>query len=86
MQNDSFNSNPNFPNTVVVAVSKSGRTIPTHVFVPVTPENGLWEPSYVKCEQIQTITKERLGRCLGHLTDAETAQVAVALKRVLNLQ
>jgi mRNA interferase MazF len=86
VQNNPFNSNPNFPNTVVVAVSKSGRAIPTHVFVPQTQENGLWEPSYVKCEQIQTITKERLGRRLGNLTGEEIDKVAVAIKRVLALK
>ena len=86
VQNNGFNTNPNFPNTVVVAVSKSGRQIPTHVFIPETPENGLWEPSYVKCEQIQTITKDRLVRYLGRLTDAQIAQVAAAVKRVLSLR
>ena len=86
IQNDAFNSNERFPNTIVVTVSKSGREIPTHVQIPKTPANGLWEPiSFVKCEQMLTISKERLGTRLGRLTDGENANVARAIKRVLSL-
>jgi len=86
VQHNGLNSNDRFPNTIVVAVSRSGRNVPTHVFVPQTPENGLSVPSYVKCEQIQTISKERLGRKLGSLTPAEVTQVGAALKRVMDLR
>ena len=87
VQNDAFNANDRYPNTVVVTVSKTGRDIPTHVQVPQSPENGLWEVlSYVKCEQLLTISKDRLGRRLGRLTDNQAAQVAAALKRVLSLR
>ena len=87
VQNDAFNANDRYPNTVVVTVSKTGRDIPTHVQVPQSPENGLWESlSYVKCEQLLTISKDRLGRRLGRLTEGEATQVAAALKRVLSLR
>ena len=87
VQNDNFNTNDRYPNTVVVTVSKTGRDIPTHVQVPQTSENGLWEPlSYVKCEQLLTISKDRVGRHLGRLTGEQTAQVAAALKRILSLR
>ena len=87
VQTDAFNTNDNYPNTVVVTVSKSGRDIPTHVKIPQSDENGLWEPlSYVKCEQLMTISKSRLSRRLGRLTDDQFAQVAAAIKRVLNFR
>ena len=87
VQNDAFNANDRYPNTVIVTVSKTGRDIPTHVRFPQSPENGLWELlSYVKCEQLLTISKDRLGRRLGRLTEDEAAQVAAALKRVLSLR
>ena len=87
VQNDAFNANDRYPNTVVVPVSKTGRDIPTHVQVPQSPENGLWEPlSYVKCEQLLTISKDRLGRRLGRLTADQTVQVSAALRRVLSLR
>src|SRR5579871_668909 len=87
VQNDPFNANPNFPNTVVVTVSKSGRPIPTHIQVPQSDVNGLWEPvPYVKCEQLYTISKQRLGERKGRLTADELAKVDTALRRVLQLR
>jgi mRNA interferase MazF len=86
VQNDPFNTNERYPNTIVVAISKRGRPVPTHVAVPKTRENGLREPiSYAKCEQLITISKERLGRRLGRLEDEPLAQVSQALRRVLRL-
>ena len=87
VQTDSFNSNDNYPNTVVVTVSKSGRDIPTHVKVAQSDVNGLWEPlSYVKCEQIMTISKARLSKRLGRLKDDQIDQVAAAIKRVFSFR
>ena len=87
VQTDAFNSNERYPNTVVVTVSNSGHDIPTHIVVPQSDENGLWEPlSYVKCEQIMTISKDRLVRRLGRLTGDQVSQVATAIKRVLSLR
>ena len=87
VQTDAFNSNQNYPNTVVVTVSKTGRDIPTHVQVPQSDDNGLWEPlSYVKCEQLMTISKARLGRRLGRLTVSQVSQVGAAIKRVFSFR
>jgi len=86
VQNDAFNSNERYPNTIIVTVSKSGRAVPTHIQIPQTPENGLREPlSYIKCEQLLTISKGRLGKRLGSLTPSEITRVSAALKRVLSL-
>lgn len=86
VQNNAFNSNPAYPNTIVVTISKSGRDIPTHVRLPQSTENGLTEPlSYAKCEQILTISKDRLGRKLGNVTAEQLAAVSRAIKRVLSL-
>jgi len=87
VQNDGFNANERYPLTIVIALSSKGRELPNIVPVPKSPENGLWEAvSYVKCEQIQTISKTRLDRRLGRLTDEEIRKVAIALKRVLSLR
>lgn len=86
VQNNSFNSNERYPNTIVVTISKSGRELPTHVKIPQTPKNGLREPlSFVKCEQLLTISKDRLGRKLGNITTVQLADVETALKRLLSL-
>ena len=86
VQNNAFNSNGNYPNTIVVTLCKSGRDLPTHVKISQTADNGLWEPlSYVKCEQLLTISKSRLGRKIGKITPEQLADVSRALKRLLSL-
>lgn len=86
VQNNALNSNPRYPNTIVVAVSKQGRPVPTHVEIPRDPANGLWESvSYAKCEQILTVDKARLQRRIGRITVEQLAAVSRALKRVLSL-
>lgn len=86
VQNNAFNSNPNYPNSIVVTVSKHGRPIPTHVEIPRAQDNGLWEPiSYAKCEQLYTVDKARLVKKLGKITPEQLAAISRALKRVLSL-
>jgi mRNA interferase MazF len=85
VQNDPFNQNERYPNTIVVAVSTSGRAVPTHVILEPNAQNGLRERSYIKCEQFVTISKDRLQELIG-TTDANIMrQVDRALKRALAL-
>jgi mRNA interferase MazF len=83
VQRDAGNQARGYPNTVVVAVSSQGHEIPLHVRVRPTRENGLKNVSFVKCEQIFTLSKERLGQRLGRLRGDELRQVGEALR--LNL-
>ena len=86
VQADEGNTNPRYNNTIVVAVSTQGRaTIPTLAEIVPTPENGLTVTSYVKCEQMVTITKDRLQNSIGTLSDEDMARVDLALKRALGL-
>ena len=86
IQNNHGNHSPGYPNTIVAAVSTSGRSIPFHVFIARSPGNGLKADSYVKCEQVVTISKGRLiGPAWGRLTDVELLEVGEALKRSLDL-
>lgn len=86
IQNDHGNHAAGYPNTIVAAITTQGRHIPFHVFIPSSPANGLRADSFVKCEQVLTISKNRLvGAPWGRLTDAEMAQVGEALKRSLAL-
>lgn len=80
---DAGNRAVSYPNTVVLSVSSQGHEIPLHVKLRPTKLNGLKNVSWVKCEQVFTITKERLGARLGRLTDAEMLEVETALR--LNL-
>ncbi len=86
VQNDAGNRSERFPNTIVVAVSTKGRAIPFHVPLEPTPENGLSEVSFVKCEQLFTISKDRLrGAAWGRITDEQLAEVTEAIKLSLGL-
>jgi mRNA-degrading endonuclease toxin of MazEF toxin-antitoxin module len=48
-------------------------------------ENGLKEASFVKCEQVLTISKERLVRRVGRLENERLEKVAAAIRRVLEV-
>ncbi len=85
VQTDPANRSKSYPNTIVLAVSTVGRGIYTHVALDPSPDNGLAKLSYVKCEQLLTISKSRLQGRLGQLSDAEMAQVTEALRLVLGM-
>jgi len=86
VQTDAANQNPRYPNVIVAAISTKGKDVPFHV--PLTPEgsNGLSENSWCKCEQILTISKDRLARRLGRVDDRLMKQVEDALRLVLGLK
>lgn len=85
VQRDAGNQALTYPNTVVVAVSSQGHDIPLHVRLRPTRENGLKNVSWVKCEQVFTIAKERLGARLGRLRAEELRAVGEALRLNLGL-
>lgn len=85
IQENAASSNPRYPLTIVAAVSTQGRAIATHIALEPSPLNGLPSPSFVKCEQLQTVSKSRLVGRIGKLEEAKMAQVDLALKKVLAL-
>ena len=85
VQTDNANQKSQYPLTIVIAVSTQGRPIPFHVRVEPTSENGLTVVSFIKCEQIQTTSKDRLMRRIGRVDDAIMSQVDQAIKQVLSL-
>lgn len=85
VQTDSANSNPRYPNTIVVAVSTKGRPVPFHIALEPTAQSCLSELSYAKCEQLMTISKERLGEKIGQITPEEQTAIDTALRLTLHL-
>ncbi|MEI8174261.1 MAG: type II toxin-antitoxin system PemK/MazF family toxin [Deltaproteobacteria bacterium] len=85
IQTDAANLNPHYPNTIVLTISTKGKAVPFHVSVNPSEENGLKETSFVKCEQILTISKVRLIRCVGRLENERLETVAAAIRRVLEV-
>ncbi|TFG91370.1 MAG: type II toxin-antitoxin system PemK/MazF family toxin [Syntrophobacterales bacterium] len=84
IQTDAANRNPRYPNTIVLTVSTKGQEVPFHVPVNPSAGNGLQEKSFVKCEQIMTISKERLIRRMGCLDEEQMETIAAAMRRVLS--
>jgi mRNA interferase MazF len=68
-------------------MSTHGKPIPFHIRIAPSPENGLREVTYVKCEQVLTLAKARLlGRePLGRLSSGEMRKVEIAVKLSLAL-
>jgi mRNA interferase MazF len=66
-------------------MSRTERELPLHVRINPSPENGLTDPTDVKCEQLMTIEKSRLLRRRGSISPEELGKVDTALKLSLNL-
>ena len=86
IQTDAGNINPNYPNTIVLAISTKGRGVPFHIKIKPSITNGLKGVSFVKCEQSLTISKERLVEKIGSLEPQYIEKVETAVKLVLGLE
>ncbi|WP_459879422.1 type II toxin-antitoxin system PemK/MazF family toxin [Desulfothermus naphthae] len=85
VQTYAANLNPNYPNTIVVAISTKGKPVPFHIIVEPSLGNGLKKRSHIKAEQLLTISKERLVKCIGLLEREVMFQVEESIKIVLEL-
>lgn len=85
IQTDAANSNPHYPNTIVLTVSTKGKVVPFHVPVEPSEKNGLKEQSFVKCEQVLTISKDCLLRRIGRIEENLLKSVGASIRRVLEL-
>ncbi len=85
VQTDAANLNLKYPNTIIVAVSTKGKSVPFHIEVKPSSINGLNKKSFIKTEQILTISKDRLIKRIGMLEKKYLKQVEEAIKLVLNL-
>lgn len=66
---------------VVLPVTRTRRGYPTHVEL----ENVLPVTCYVQCEQIRTVSIDRLGDRLASLDGVDVARIEIILRRVLAL-
>lgn len=80
---DGFNHGP-AGLVIVTPVTTTRRGIPFHV--PVSPpEGGLRRPSFIKCEDIRSVSTERLVERWGLLTPSTMALVEDRLRILLQL-
>ena len=69
---------------VMLPVTTRDKRNPMHV--PLRPpEGGIKQKSFVKCEDIRCVSKERLARRWGALGPATMVQVQLRLRRLLAL-
>lgn len=85
IQNDRGNASLSYPLTIVASMSRTERELPLHVRITPSSENGLTDPTDVKCEQLMTIEKSRLIRRRGVITPEELHRVDLALRLSLSL-
>jgi mRNA interferase MazF len=69
---------------MVLPLTRTQRGIPFHVEVP-PPEGGLRSTSYVLCDQIRTVSKERLGARRGEIAEVTMHRIAERLRVLLDL-
>jgi mRNA interferase MazF len=87
VSDDGFNAGLSGLVMVVPLTSKLGKskTIPAHIRVD-PPEGGLKTPSVILCDQLRTISKDRLGNApWGTVSAATFAEVEKALRTLLAL-
>ena len=85
IQENNASSNPNYRLTIVATVSTKGFDIPAHVSVKPSNRNGLTAPSFIKCEHLLTISKDRLLGFIGELDEVDMDLVNRAIRRTLAL-
>ena len=86
LQTDAANKQPRYPNTIVVLLSSIGReNLPFHIKLIPCKANGLLTVSYVKCEQLLTLSKHRLESFIGIISLDEVRLVEAGIRLVLYL-
>lgn len=85
IQTDEANRNERYPNVIVLTVSTKGKPVPFHISARPSMQNNLKGESFIKCEQILTISKERLIRRIGLMEKEYMEKVKQAVKLVLEL-
>ncbi len=80
---DRFNNGP-AGLVVVLPITTKAKAIPFHVSID-PPEAGLKARSFIKCEDVRSVAKERLARRLGAVSAATMAAVEDRLRSLLAL-
>jgi len=68
---------------IVVPMTSRRRDLPSHV--EIDPAGGLDTASYAKCEDVKSISAERLTHVIGVVSDFELDQITMILARLLSI-
>lgn len=80
---DKFNHGP-AELLVVLPITSKNKRIPSHVTIP-KGEGGTKEESYIKCEEVRCISRDRLISCWGSVNYAILQQVEYHVRFLLGL-
>ena len=80
---DLFNQGP-AGLVIVIPITTKEKGIPWHVEIKA-PEGGLTKRSFIKCEDIRSVSRERLVQRLGQVTRNTLDAVEDRLRILLNL-
>lgn len=69
---------------VILPITAKAKGIPFHVLVK-PPEGGLREPSFIKCEDVRSVSIEHLSARLGSVSRDVMAEVEDRLRILLDL-
>jgi len=69
----------------VLPPTRTRHGFPTRVEIEPDDDNGLVATSYARCEDVRAISKRRRVRRVGVVGSVVTAQVAVTLRRFLEI-
>ncbi len=75
---------PGFPFIIVAPLTSSRRGLSLHIEVEATNDTGLDTTSYIQCELIRSINRNRLVHRLGAVSPDISNQVATVTKTLLN--
>ena len=80
---DRFNSGPSGL-VIVIPITSRPKKATSHVEI-IPPEGGVRRDSYIKCEDVRSISKERLIERWGAVTEATLTATALRLRLLMNL-
>ena len=80
---DTFNHGP-AGLVVIIPITTKEKGIPFHVAIS-PPEGGVSKKSFIKCEDIRSVSTERLSKCLGTVSLETLNAVEERLKILLDL-
>ena len=69
---------------VVLPITSKNKGIRSHVAV-IPPDGGLRLPGYVKCEDMRSVSLQRLGRRLGKIDAKTMGEVQARIRFILAL-
>jgi mRNA interferase MazF len=69
---------------IVVPTTTTPRGLPSHIEIE-PGSSGLDDPSYAKCEDVKSVSEQRLIARLGSVSDAVTFDISRALRFLLDI-